>query len=101
MIDALDLRPSVIVPDWPAPANVGAFVTTRETGPSQGPYAAFNPASHVGDKPEHVELCRRQLSKELGDERPLLWLGGGARGASKEALFEVRFGKRVLMVFEK
>ncbi|MBN8413887.1 peptidoglycan editing factor PgeF [Halomonas denitrificans] len=74
MTDALDLRPSVILPDWPAPANVGAFVTTRESGPSQGPYAAFNTASHVGDKPEHVSLCRRQLGKEIGDERPLLWL---------------------------
>lgn len=74
MSDALELRPTLIRPDWPAPASVGAFVTTRETGPSQGDFAAFNPAFHVGDKPEHVALCRRLLGKEVGDERPLLWL---------------------------
>lgn len=74
MSDAPDLRPTLILPDWPAPTTVGAFVTTRETGPSQGDYAAFNSAGHVGDNPAHVELCRRLLRKELGDERPLLWL---------------------------
>lgn len=74
MSDAPDLRPSLILPDWPAPSTVGAFVTTRETGPSQGDYAAFNPAEHVGDNPAHVALCRRLLHKEVSDERPLLWL---------------------------
>ncbi|QPL45600.1 peptidoglycan editing factor PgeF [Halomonas sp. A40-4] len=74
MSDAIDLKPTLLVPDWPAPANVGAFVTTRETGPSQGDFAAFNPAAHVGDNADHVDLCRRLLEKELGDERPLLWL---------------------------
>ncbi|MBB3191658.1 peptidoglycan editing factor PgeF [Halomonas cerina] len=74
MSDALELRPTLITPDWPAPANVGAFVTTRETGPSQGEFAAFNPAEHVDDNPYHVALCRRQLHKMIGDDRPLLWL---------------------------
>ncbi|MGM0858962.1 MAG: peptidoglycan editing factor PgeF [Pseudomonadota bacterium] len=74
MSDAIDLKPTLLIPDWPAPANVGAFVTTRETGPSQDEFAAFNPASHVGDNPDHVALCRRLLQKEIGDERPLLWL---------------------------
>lgn len=74
MSDTFDLRPTPILPDWPAPENVGAFVTTRETGPSQGPFAAFNPAENLGDNPDHVTLCRRQLEKEVGDGRPLLWL---------------------------
>lgn len=74
MSDAIDLRPTLLIPDWPAPANVRAFVTTREAGPSQGDFAAFNPAAHVGDNPDHVALCRRLLQKEIGDERPLLWL---------------------------
>ncbi|WP_447894285.1 MULTISPECIES: peptidoglycan editing factor PgeF [unclassified Vreelandella] len=74
MSDAIDLHPSLVEPDWPAPANVRGFVTTRETGPSQGDFAAFNPANHVGDHPDHVALCRRLLHKEIGDDRPLLWL---------------------------
>lgn len=74
MSDAIDLRPTLLIPDWPAPASVRAFVTTRETGPSQNDFAAFNPAAHVGDSPEHVALCRRLMQKEIGDERPLLWL---------------------------
>lgn len=74
MSDALDLHPTLVRPDWPAPDSVAACVTTRETGPSQDAFAAFNPALHVGDKPEHVALCRRQLGKVIGDDRPLLWL---------------------------
>ena len=74
MSDAPDLRPTLILPDWPAPATVGAFVTTRETGPSQGEFACFNPSDRVGDNPAHVALCRRLLQKEFKDERPLLWL---------------------------
>lgn len=74
MSDAIDLKPTLLLPDWPAPANVRAFVTTRETGPSQDDFAAFNPATHVGDNADHVALCRRLLHKEIGDDRPLLWL---------------------------
>ncbi|WP_136248742.1 peptidoglycan editing factor PgeF [Halomonas borealis] len=85
MSDAFDLRPTLIRPDWPAPASVAACVTTRETGPSQGRFAAFNPAQHVGDNSAHVGLCRRQLHKEIGDARPLLWLdqSHGARVQSE------------------
>ncbi|MCE8035971.1 peptidoglycan editing factor PgeF [Billgrantia tianxiuensis] len=74
MSDAPHLQPTLIEPDWPAPASVGAFVTTRETGPSQGEFACFNSADQVGDNPAHVALCRRLLSNELEDDRPLLWL---------------------------
>src|SRR5690554_2568435 len=74
MSDAPDLRPTLILPDWPAPTSVGAFVTTRETGPSQGDFACFNPAEHVGDNADHVALCRRLLEKQVDGERPLLWL---------------------------
>ncbi|WP_163650601.1 peptidoglycan editing factor PgeF [Modicisalibacter sp. 'Wilcox'] len=67
-------RPTLLLPDWPAPATVGAFVTTRETGPSRGPFAAFNPALHVGDDPRDVQRCRDLLAEEIGDPRALLWL---------------------------
>lgn len=67
-------HPTLILPDWPAPTRVGAFVTTRESGPSQGPYAAFNTAQHVGDDPAMVKRCRELLRAQLDDDRPLLWL---------------------------
>ncbi|MHB0777345.1 peptidoglycan editing factor PgeF [Halomonas sp. WWR20] len=70
----MSAQPSLILPDWPAPSTVGAFVTTRETGPSQGDFAAFNPASHVGDDAASVARCRELLTQQLDDERPLLWL---------------------------
>ncbi|CAO1659658.1 peptidoglycan editing factor PgeF [Salinicola sp. NYA28a] len=66
--------PTLLLPDWPAPSTVGAFVTTRETGPSRGDFAAFNPAAHVGDDPDTVVRCRDRLVTEIGDQRPLLWL---------------------------
>lgn len=67
-------QPTLILPDWVAPGTVGAFVTTRQTGPSQGAYAAFNAAAHVGDDPVMVAHLRRLLSARIGDHRPLLWL---------------------------
>ncbi|WP_251979150.1 peptidoglycan editing factor PgeF [Salinicola avicenniae] len=66
--------PTLLLPDWPAPSTVGAFVTTRETGPSEGDFAAFNPAAHVGDDPASVARCREMLTAEVGDDRPLFWL---------------------------
>lgn len=89
MSDAPDLRPTLILPDWPAPTSVGAFVTTRETGPSQGDFACFNPAEHVGDNADHVALCRRLLQKQVDDERPLLWLDQ-VHGARVQQAYEAR-----------
>ena len=40
-----------IVPDWPAPARVGALVTTRRGGVSAGPLATMN-----------LSLCARTVS---------------------------------------
>jgi len=61
-----------IVPDWPAPANVHAFLTTRTGGVSRPPYASFNPAVHVGDDPDAVAENRRLLRQFLPAEP--LWL---------------------------
>ena len=63
----------MIRPHWPVPPHVKAFVTTREQGPSQGAYAHFNPADHVGDDPKYVNACRQRLMGET-NERPLNWL---------------------------
>lgn len=54
-----------IVPDWPAPANVRAFVTTRAGGVSEGPYASMNLALRSGDDPQSVERNRSIVREEL------------------------------------
>ncbi len=54
---------SFLLPDWPAPANVKALVTTRTFG---------NLADHVGDEKSAVATRRAALRKHLPDEP--LWL---------------------------
>jgi len=61
-----------IVPDWPAPANVRALVTTRHGGVSAGPYASLNLGDHVGDDPAAVAENRRLLRARLPAEP--VWL---------------------------
>ncbi|HET8790425.1 MAG TPA: laccase domain-containing protein, partial [Modicisalibacter sp.] len=85
-------QPTLLLPDWPAPSTVGAFVTTRETGPSHGPYAAFNPALHVGDDPATVERCRALLAAQIEDDRPLLWLDQ-VHGATVVQAYQSEFAK--------
>ena len=58
-----------IVPHWPAPAHVKALMTTRQGGPSQAPFDAFNVGDHVGDDPAVVAGCRQQLSAQAGGTR--------------------------------
>lgn len=65
--------PARVYPQWPAPSQVKAWVTTRELGPSRGLYHAFNPAEQVGDDPQQVAHCRVQLQRAVG-QRPLNWL---------------------------
>ncbi len=59
-------------PDWPAPANVRGFMTTRSGGVSQAPYASFNLAAHVGDDALSVAENRSILRRHLPAEP--LWL---------------------------
>lgn len=64
----------LIVPDWPAPPNVHACVTTRNGGVSEGPFASLNLAAHVGDDPERVQENRMLLRAALGFESEPGWL---------------------------
>ena len=41
----------LVRPDWPAPPQVRACITTRAGGVSPPPYASLNLATHVGDAP--------------------------------------------------
>ena len=63
-----------ITPDWPAPANVRAVVTTRTGGVSSGRYADFNLATHVGDDPAVVATNRTRLATTLGFRGSPCWL---------------------------
>jgi YfiH family protein len=62
------LDPDWIVPDWPAPANVRAFITTRAGGVSQGPFASFNVGLRSGDDASAVAANRGRLRAMLPDE---------------------------------
>ncbi len=65
-----------VFPDWPVPPppRLRAVVTTRVGGFSQGPYASFNLAQHVGDDPEAVARNRARLYARLALPREPLWL---------------------------
>ena len=57
-----------INPDWPAPPNVRALITTRAGGVSLGPYASLNPADHVSDDPLAVRRNREIIRAALPAE---------------------------------
>ena len=57
-----------IVPQWPAPANVKALITTRAGGASLPPYSSLNLGSHVGDDPNHVAENRKRIREFLPGE---------------------------------
>jgi YfiH family protein len=54
-----------ITPDWPAPANVRAFVTTRNGGISRGAYASLNLGTRVGDEANAVTQNRARVRAVL------------------------------------
>lgn len=55
-----------LTPDWPAPANVRACVTTRAGGISLPPFDGLNLGDHVEDEPQAVADNRRLLVERLG-----------------------------------
>ena len=54
-----------IVPDWPAPAHVKAFITTRSGGFSVGPHANFNLGLRADEAPQTVAQNRALLQRYL------------------------------------
>ncbi len=65
---------SLIIPRWPAPAQVRAVSTTRQNGVSLPPYDALNLAGHVGDDPVSVAENRRRLVMALDLAHEPAWL---------------------------
>lgn len=66
--------PHVICPDWPAPAQVRACVTTRRGGYSAAPYDSLNLGDHVGDVAATVAKNRAHVAAALGLPADLPWL---------------------------
>ncbi|HUP30953.1 MAG TPA: peptidoglycan editing factor PgeF [Usitatibacter sp.] len=54
-----------LVPDWPAPRGVRAFVTTRSGGVSTGEFASMNLGLSSGDEAAKVERNRAIVRAEL------------------------------------
>ncbi len=61
-------------PEWSAPANIRAFVTTRQGGVSQREFASLNIAEHVGDDSARVAQNRRQIADEFPETTQWQWL---------------------------
>ncbi len=68
------IKPEMIEPDWPAPARVRAYSTTRDGGVGTGVYAGLNLGDHVGDTPEGVARNRAILREHLQLPSDPLWL---------------------------
>ena len=63
-----------ITPDWPAPAHIKAFTTTRQGGVSNGPYSSLNLGDHVDDDPASVIENRQRLAQLAQLPAAPLWL---------------------------
>jgi YfiH family protein len=79
-------HPDWIIPDWPVPPAVRAFITTRAGGVSAGPYASFNLGLRAGDDPGAVAANREQLRALLPQEPKWLRQVHGADVVEADAL---------------
>jgi YfiH family protein len=77
-----------IVPDWPAPACVKAFITTRAGGVSAGPYSSLNVGFSTGDDANAVEENRHRLRTFLPAEPRWLRQVHGTRVVDADTLFD-------------
>lgn len=65
---------SLIYPDWPAPDNVKAVMTTRNGGASVAPFSSMNLGLHVDDDAGSVNQNRASLKQMLALPNEPLWL---------------------------
>ena len=79
-------HPDWIVPDWPAPANVKALITTRAGGISKGPFASLNLGLRTGDDPQAVTANRERLSAFLPQQPKWLRQVHGPSAVEADAL---------------
>lgn len=65
----------ILRPDWPVPANIHAFTTTRlGPGVSELPFYRFNLGARCGDSPAAVRANREALNREYDLPGEPLWL---------------------------
>lgn len=70
----------MIIPQWPAPDNVKALATERESetpsfkDASFSPYSSLNLGDHVGDDPVNVAANRQQLLESASGCDDIRWL---------------------------
>ena len=79
-----------IVPGWPVPPRVRAFVTTRAGGVSAAPYDGFNLGTRCGDDPAAVSANRTRLRAGLPSEPAWLRQVHGARVVEASAVIQNR-----------
>ena len=69
----------LVIPDWPAPAGVQAFTTTRAGGYSKSPFNGLNLGARCGDDPLSVAKNRKELLSRLPAEPAWLQQVHGTR----------------------
>lgn len=62
-----------LTPNWPAPKNIRAFTTTRQSGFSKSPFDNFNLSTYVGDDLNAVIKNRQKLMQDLHLPREPFW----------------------------
>lgn len=85
----MNLHPDWIIPVWPAPANVRAFITTRAGGASGGVYSALNLGLRTGDDPAAVGANRVRLRAALPAEPKWLRQVHGCTVVEADTLAEI------------
>jgi polyphenol oxidase len=81
-------HPDWIVPDWPAPASVKTFITTRSGGVSVGPHASFNLGLRADEDPQTVAKNRAILRHHLPQTPRWLRQVHGARVVDADSVTE-------------
>lgn len=69
-----EIRGGFVRPGWNAPADVKAYMTTREGGCSEPPFDTLNISTNVGDDANCVAQNRRRLRERLHLPGEPLWL---------------------------
>ena len=63
-----------IQPNWPAPAHICAYASTRLGGVSAAPYDGLNLGAHVNDSTESVRRNRDEFQAKIAMPDTLRWL---------------------------